>query len=617
MLHFRADTKSFSVHSQATLIAKRVHWVFPFIFLLVLLPFTVLAQNTSVVLIDQFAVFRNETLLFRDDFNDASPPPNAPNFTNATPASYTVRGTMDEIGGKVRLDSVGAGVVQSIGTPIIPLLQEQARLNTNINPDSSAGLKQSVSFSVTATFDMAVPAVRREGYGIELDDRTATNPSNDNLQLEVVRRLSDGALVIRFRRVDHIAGIITNIATAALDSEHDQILLTLTRSTTENNEVAASFAYIDGGVVGPVTTFESTAAIFNGENFTRAAFFFSTPDSDGDGLPDALDNCPTSYNPDQADRDGDGVGDGCDNCAITPNANQIDDDGDGLGDVCDGHYAQALQTDPAPKQPGEPLLVTATFTNTSGQDILTIRPDCINTTFTVFDDGGILPPRYRHRAYGIPDDLITIRAGATFSVTCDLADMFDPSVLTSGSGGSPAEYLVQATYSNFIQDPDINGTACLNAPCFVLWMGAVASEPQTITIQGSAMERVQIDIKPGDSSNSVNCKNASANIPLAVLGSANFDVTLIDVNSVRFGKSGTEARELHRKSGQAVRHVPADLNSDGLLDMIFHFAANEAGFSCSDIPAGKTEYPIIGILTGVARGTEFVASGNLTLTGRK
>jgi uncharacterized repeat protein (TIGR01451 family)/CSLREA domain-containing protein len=58
-------------------------------------------------------------------------------------------------------------------------------------------------------------------------------------------------------------------------------------------------------------------------------------DSDGDGIPDALDNCPTTANPDQADADGDGRGDACDNCPTTANPDQADADSDGRGDACD------------------------------------------------------------------------------------------------------------------------------------------------------------------------------------------------------------------------------------------------------------------------------------------
>jgi hypothetical protein len=76
-----------------------------------------------------------------------------------------------------------------------------------------------------------------------------------------------------------------------------------------------------------------------------------SPDSDGDGVADDADNCPSVSNPTQADTDGDGAGDACDddddndlvldasdNCPAVANATgQADDiDGDIAGDACDG-----------------------------------------------------------------------------------------------------------------------------------------------------------------------------------------------------------------------------------------------------------------------------------------
>jgi len=58
-------------------------------------------------------------------------------------------------------------------------------------------------------------------------------------------------------------------------------------------------------------------------------------DDDDDGVPDGVDNCPLIVNPGQEDPDADGLGDACDNCPLVANPDQADNEEDGLGDACD------------------------------------------------------------------------------------------------------------------------------------------------------------------------------------------------------------------------------------------------------------------------------------------
>jgi hypothetical protein len=75
--------------------------------------------------------------------------------------------------------------------------------------------------------------------------------------------------------------------------------------------------------------------------------FHGKLDTDRDGSPDDLDNCPIRPNPAQTDTDGNGIGDVCedsdadglldpdDNCPVDPNADQLNSDTDPFGDACD------------------------------------------------------------------------------------------------------------------------------------------------------------------------------------------------------------------------------------------------------------------------------------------
>jgi hypothetical protein len=87
----------------------------------------------------------------------------------------------------------------------------------------------------------------------------------------------------------------------------------------------------------------------------------SQADGDSDGVGNACDNCPNFSNQTQGDTDADLVGDACDNCLSTFNPTQLDNDGDGYGNSCD----------PAPDDPTIPSLQIPTVSEL-GAAVLTL-----------------------------------------------------------------------------------------------------------------------------------------------------------------------------------------------------------------------------------------------------
>lgn len=98
-----------------------------------------------------------------------------------------------------------------------------------------------------------------------------------------------------------------------------------------------------------------------------------------------------------------------------------------------------------------------------------------------------------------------------------------------------------------------------------------------------------LDIKPGGFPNSIKLTNKGV-IPIALLGSATFDVSAVDYSTVEFAGDSTEAH--------GTVHFE-DVNGDGFTDAVLHFETQE-----TDIAAGDTEACLTGELTS---GVAFVA----------
>ena len=105
---------------------------------------------------------------------------------------------------------------------------------------------------------------------------------------------------------------------------------------------------------------------------------------------------------------------------------------------------------------------------------------------------------------------------------------------------------------------------------------------------------IAIDIKPGsDPVNPVNPESKGV-IPVAVLGSMDFDATQVDFSTVEFGPG--KASPVHDG------HVE-NVNGDGFDDMVFHFNTQDTGITCGD-----TEATLLGETFGgdVFTGTDSV-----------
>lgn len=103
----------------------------------------------------------------------------------------------------------------------------------------------------------------------------------------------------------------------------------------------------------------------------------------------------------------------------------------------------------------------------------------------------------------------------------------------------------------------------------------------TLNISGitvtSKTKQINIEVKPGVKELVRLNPKAKGKVPVAIMGSSDFDVTSIKQQSLTFGSSGNE------NSLAKCQKVTRDINKDGYADLLCHFENSDAGFKSGDI----------------------------------
>lgn len=104
----------------------------------------------------------------------------------------------------------------------------------------------------------------------------------------------------------------------------------------------------------------------------------------------------------------------------------------------------------------------------------------------------------------------------------------------------------------------------------------------TLNITGvstGGVKQINFEVKPGSNEMAPLNPRAKGKVPVAIFGSADFDVSAIDQSSLTFGSTGSE------DSLYKCQNVSRDINKDGYGDLVCHFKNEAAGFKSGDVEA--------------------------------
>jgi hypothetical protein len=188
-----------------------------------------------------------------------------------------------------------------------------------------------------------------------------------------------------------------------------------------------------------------------------------------------------------------------------------------------------------------------------------------------------------------------------------VAGVFDPSqavvanrlkVYVNGVDASGPSFIPAEVTSVFVNDEPLRiGAGDLGSDMRDFFNGRIdevelfdraltAAEINEIFMAGSAGKTVPIliDIKPGSDVNPINL-GSRGTTPVAILGTEVFDVTTVDVTTIRFAGA-----PIRRKPNGTLQYSYEDVNDDGILDLMMHFSTQAL-----DLDDDATEATLTGV----------------------